>query len=206
MRKATAAIGTVVSALLLAGCSSSATGGNAQPASTTSATTGTESGSSPGNPDVPRVPKPLDTAKFQQDPCSVLTKAQLQALHIGAQGSPADINDQPNCRWPDTFGPSQMSVSVTFMTKGDGLAGLYSRSSTFKVFRPFQIDGYPAAVVLAFLDQRSQGVCDVDVAVTDKLVYLVQAKMHSDAPDYTTPCERTKTVAGEVLKTLKAAS
>ncbi|SHE95004.1 Protein of unknown function [Streptoalloteichus hindustanus] len=172
--------------------------GTAQPA--TSANTSSDA----LPPDVPRVPKALDTTRFQQDPCTILTPAQLQALKLGESGTTYQ-RPTPSCAWSNWSGPAKMRMSVTFATDRDGLAGLYRRHKNFKVFEPLEIEGYPAAIVLVALDQRPDGVCDVEFAVTDKLSISVQTtRLSTDKA--TNPCGPTKAGAAEVLKTLKAAN
>ncbi|GGM59191.1 hypothetical protein GCM10012275_32990 [Longimycelium tulufanense] len=199
MRKSILAVATAFAVFMLAACSSGSTNGSAQPATNT----GTTTGSSAANPDVPRVPKPLDTSKFQQVPCSVLTPSQRQFLKIGKEPNRFDSDLGPGCEWRDTSGPSKMSFSARLVVKGDGLAGLYSRRDTYKIFEPLEVDGYPAAVVMAVRDQRSEGVCVISVGVTDKLVFDVDMQLDDESPSYNDPCGQTKLVAGEILKTLK---
>ncbi|SHE95070.1 Protein of unknown function [Streptoalloteichus hindustanus] len=98
-----------------------------------------------------------------------------------------------------------MGLTVTIATDRDGLAGLYRRQKTYKVFEPLTIEGYPATVVAAARDQRPEGVCDVEFAVTDKLSISVQTSLQT-ADRAANPCGPTKTAATEVLKTLKAAN
>nr|BFF03868.1 DUF3558 domain-containing protein [Streptoalloteichus tenebrarius] len=191
----------ILGALLLASCSGGSVQGTAQPTGgpTNSASASSDAALPPG---VPRVPKPLDTARFQQDPCALLTSAQLQPFKLGNKpGDPRKV-PTPSCAWYD-YVDAKMSLSVTIATDRDGLAGLYQRQKNFKVFEPLKVEDYPGAIVAGALDQRPQGVCDVEFAVTDKLSISVQTNLST--PDKATnPCGPTKAAAAEVLKTLKA--
>ncbi|MCP2260017.1 Protein of unknown function (DUF3558) [Streptoalloteichus tenebrarius] len=184
--------------LLLASCSGGSVQGSAQPTGGSSIGSGASSDSLP--PDVPRVPKSLDTSKFEQNPCTALTAPQLQKVGIKVQGEPKQ-NPNPICWWNDF--DAKVSLSVEIATNRDGLAGLYRRQKNFKVFEPLTIEGYPAAIVLTARDERPDGICDIEFAATDKLSISVQTQL--DTPDRgSNPCGPTKAAAAEVLKTLKA--
>lgn len=176
--------------------------GTAQPTSGPATSANASSDALP--PGVPRVPKTLDTTRFQQDPCSVLTPAQLQMFKLPNSGRTRK-EPSPACSWSDWSGPARMGLSVTIATDRDGLAGLYRRQKNLKVFEPLEIEGYPAAIVLAARDERPDGVCDVEFAVTDKLSISVRTTLET-ADKATNPCGPTKAGAAEVLKTLKAAN
>ncbi|SHE95035.1 Protein of unknown function [Streptoalloteichus hindustanus] len=145
--------------------------GTAQPTSGPATSAKTSSDALPS--DVPRVPKALDTTRFQQDPCSILAPAQLQMFKLPSAGKPRK-EPSPYCIWSDFSGPAKMGLSVTIATERDGLAGLYRRHKDFKVFEPLQIEDYPAAIVATALDKRPQGDCDVEFAATDKLSISVK--------------------------------
>ncbi|MFB9431835.1 DUF3558 domain-containing protein [Streptoalloteichus tenebrarius] len=190
----------ILGALLLASCSGGSVQGTAQPTGGLPNSASASSDALP--PGVPRVPKPLDTARFQQDPCSILTAAQLQPFKLTGPGLPRK-DPFPYCQWPDMTNQAKMSLSVSIATDRDGLAGLYQRQKNFKVFEPLTIEDYPGVIVATALDQRPQGVCDVEFAVTDKLSISVRTNLST--PDRATnPCGPTKAAAAEVLKTLKA--
>ncbi|MCP2261538.1 Protein of unknown function (DUF3558) [Streptoalloteichus tenebrarius] len=100
-----------------------------------------------------------------------------------------------------------MSVHGTFIVKGDGLPGLYSRRGTYKVFEPIEIEGYPAVIASRSVDSRPDGMCDISIGVTEKLVYEVQLLFNTGVEkpaDFNNPCGRAQTVAAEMIKTMKA--
>nr|BFF02689.1 DUF3558 domain-containing protein [Streptoalloteichus tenebrarius] len=155
----------------------------------------------------PRVSRPLSTEKFQQDPCGVLSPAQLRALNISKPGEPSSAAHGPSCVWRDSDGTSKMSLFGTFIVKGDGLPGLYARRGAFKVFEPLEIDGRPAVIANHSDDFRSKGKCDISVGLTDQLVYEVQLAFNTGVEkpaDFNNPCGRAQTVAAEMIKTMKA--
>ncbi len=88
-------VGAVL-AVLVTGCTT-AVNGKANPGSgdstTSSAETTTSSGS--GSDELPtdgapKVDDPIDTTRFQDDPCSSLTAAQVQDLSLSTPGQPFD--------------------------------------------------------------------------------------------------------------------
>ncbi|WP_253674912.1 DUF3558 domain-containing protein, partial [Streptoalloteichus tenebrarius] len=192
---------SLLAALTLTACSPSVAGD--APPTTPSFSAGASSGAG----GAPRVPQALDTSKYQQDPCSMLGVAQLQALNISATGKPRSASTGPACDWSDDNGPSKMFLTLTLVTKGDGMAGLYSRQKNFQLFQPLPpIEGYPA-VLADQVDSRKAGSCTAVVAVTDQLVYMTQVQLRSGAhksDDYSDPCPRTQKIATEVLKNMKA--
>ncbi|WP_073480387.1 DUF3558 domain-containing protein [Streptoalloteichus hindustanus] len=191
----------ILGTLLLASCAGGSARGSAQPTSGPATSANASSDALP--PDVPRVPKALDTTRFQQDPCTILTPTQVQIFKLH-EGKPRH-KPNPTCFWHDLDGTAKMSLSVSIATDRDGLAGLYRQQKNFKVFEPTKIEDYPAAIVATALDQRPQGECDVEFAVTDKLSISVKTSL--ETPDRAAnPCGPTKTAATEVLKTLKAAN
>ncbi|MCP2260512.1 Protein of unknown function (DUF3558) [Streptoalloteichus tenebrarius] len=145
------------------------------------------------------MPKALDTAKFQQDPCSVLTAAELQTLRVAAKGE-VDKDPAPRCAWSDWRGPSKLDFSVTIAANRQGLAQLYRNKGNFEHFEPFQVEGYPAVM----LDDSRVGMCDVEVAVMDSLSNSVKVQFtDDDKAAAVVKCGQTKILATEVMKTLK---
>ncbi|SHG50822.1 DUF3558 domain-containing protein [Streptoalloteichus hindustanus] len=202
-RKVVKLLAPVFGVLLLGACSGGVTGGDARPVSSSAAGTGnSDAGPLSG---VPRVPKALDTARFQKEPCGVLTAAQLQALGVAAQGEP-NTTPAPKCAWSDWRGASKMDFSVTIATNRDGLAAVYRNRRNFEHFEPVEIESFPA--VLLGGKEVQQGRCDAEVAVTDRLSFSAKVALDdkSKPEDYANPCARAKVVAAEVLKTMKAAS
>lgn len=72
----------------------------------------------------PKVKNPLDTSKYQQDPCLSLTSAQVQGLNLPAGGDPVSMPLGKACEWrnPETQG----RVQIGFLDKDPhGLSSEY---------------------------------------------------------------------------------
>ncbi|MFI9380263.1 DUF3558 domain-containing protein [Kutzneria sp. NPDC052558] len=186
--------------MTVAGCSPTPVGGTGTPTNTnTSSTSSLPAGT-------PNVAHPLDSARFQKAPCSVLTSAQLGQLNITTTGGKV-IDDPlgPHCGWADT-GPSHLGLSIIFLTSGSGLASIYSQKDTYKAFVPLSdIAGYPAVIAMTD-DTRSQGTCEVSVGLTNQLAIDVMGAMNSGGPDGSNPCPRVQAIATAMVTTIKGGS
>lgn len=203
--------GPVVGLLCLAaaGCTT-ASPGEATPAptsevsSTGSAPTSSGGGGLPSN-GAPKVEDPLeDTSRFEKDPCSILTAAQTQDLKVPATGREEDGTVGLDCEWnnKDTRG----WVAIGFLTNNDrGLSAFYAenRRKPYAYLTPLpDIEGYPA-IASDSLDRRSQGVCLVQVGVTDQLAFHVDLHLSPANVGTTDACETAAQVAGMALQTMK---
>src|SRR2546425_11208914 len=78
-------------AILLAGCSNGVSG---------SPTPVNSSNAAEPSDGVPKVAHPLDTTRFEKEPCAALTPSQLAQLAITTQPKPEPQNALgPTCRW-----------------------------------------------------------------------------------------------------------
>lgn len=194
-----ALLGTVSA---VAGCGTSTTPGTATPTSSSDASL---------PPGTPNVAHPLDTTRFQKDPCGVLTPAQLRALNVAARGE-VDNQDPtgPACGWTDTDGPSKMSLGVGFLTAGHGLGDIYAQKDLYAYFQPLpDIEGYPAVANIKGSQRNNTGTCAIDIGVTNQLAVDVFVTLRNGVgapPDYSDPCPRTQKVADAIVKTLKGES
>jgi hypothetical protein len=162
----------------------------------------------------PKVAHPLDTTKFQQDPCSMLTAAQLQQLHasISAATTPEPRTDGagPACFFSHRDNGTDTAIDVGFLTAGDGLSDIFANKSDYHAFEQLpDIQGYPAVLAMN-ADTRAQGHCSMLVGVTDHLALSVQVSV-SNVPlngqvnqYYTRPCTPAQQVADAVVTTLRA--
>lgn len=193
--------------LVLAGCTTTSQG---EPTpETTSAITDSPSSSTDENDDLPtngapKVGDPLDTTRFQQEPCATLTKAQAADLNLPATGEPTDIVGGVGCEWDnrDTRG----YALVGFVTSNSkGLSNVYASNERgeYSYFNPLpDINGYPG-VVAHIEDSRSRGICGVFVGVTDELVVDIAVKLSAANVGNADPCEVVVDVAGMALQTMK---
>jgi hypothetical protein len=106
-------------------------------------------------------------------PCTSLTNADLTGLKVvNAISKPESDANGSQCAWT---GDSGGGISIGWETANtNGLSDLYAKSSTIAYWQPTTVAGYPAAYGDALSDQRSQGVCVIDAAVSDKLQFDAQ--------------------------------
>jgi hypothetical protein len=206
----------VVTGLVIAGCSGSKVEGTPSgPASNGSSSTGASAAQDLHG--APPVANPLDTTKFQQNPCASLTAVQLQHLRdsIDAATEPEPRKDGsgPACNWRASDRGSATNLDVGFLTAGSGLSSAYAQKGDYAVFEKLpDIQGYPAVVAMS-IDGRSTGDCSIQVGVTDQLVVSVQIGVSSVPgangqanPYYKEPCPAAQQVAEAVVTTLRGRS
>lgn len=186
---------------LVAGCGGG--GGNAlSPTTTTSA--------APSDPlpayGAPKVTHPLNTTKYQQNPCSVVTAAQLQALGGYVTGKASTSSIGPACLWTNTNTVS--SLQVGYYNHGAyaiGLTGIYMiKDKQYSYFQPTQIADYPAVVTDRAGNHGDKGTCIVYVGVEDDLLVAFQVNLNEDAPNYTTACSVAQQFANDGMQTMKS--
>ncbi len=163
-----AMVGALLAVAVLTGCTSG-NSGTPTPA-TGSATTGPTSSAVAA---APPVAHPLDASKVLGQPCTALTASDLTGLNIvNAISKPKSDANGSQCSWA---GDSGGSLSIGWETADtNGLSDVYAKSSTIAYWQPTTVAGYPAAYGDALSDQRSQGVCVIDTAVSDKLYFDAQ--------------------------------
>jgi hypothetical protein len=129
-----------------------------------------------GGSDLPPVPTITDAREAAgADPCGLVGAEQLATVGMGGLGIAVPAEEGPRCRWSS----GGASMEITLYTDGGGLATLAANSepTTTRV----RLDGYPALetftgrgefcqydvgvsptqVVMASLDGRDPGSCDV---------------------------------------------
>lgn len=186
---------------LLAGCSSGTGSGTTSTDTTTTAPSATLPAYG-----APKVDNPLDTAKYQQSPCSVLTAAQLQALNNHGAPRASNFASGPSCQWDDST--SGASLTVSFYTArgvSNGLSGAYSDKQAFQLFQPTQIDGYPA-VDTNRQDPGNQGQCETGVGVADDMQVGFSVDLYTTDPNYATACSVAEKFATSGVTTMKSGS
>lgn len=197
--------------LVVTGCTT-ASQGEPVPGDITENSTMTSAAPSSGGVDdlpsngAPKVDNPLDTTRFQQNPCLTLTAKQAQDdLKLPPQGEPAEAPLGNSCKWlnPDTRG----AVHIDFLPGNPrGLSSAYAANQRgeypyFEVLQP--IEGYPA-IASDIEDRRPRGICIVVVGVSDKLTFDVYLQLSQANVGKIKPCEKATEVAGMALRTMKA--
>ena len=197
-----------LAAFAAAGCTTS-TPGNATPAadSPDSDPPETSESSSGGLPTdgAPKVDDPLDTARFQEDPCLSLTPDQSEELNLGGSGSPTESALGEACEWRNEA--TRGRVRIAFFDKSpDGLSAEYraekdGKWAYFDELPP--IDGLPA-VARDITDDRKNGGCPVVVGVTDELTFEVDLQQSEANVGQRGPCEVATDVAEMAITTMRA--
>jgi hypothetical protein len=209
-------IGAVLCVVPLAGCTTTNQGQPRPEVTGTPATTTTKTSQASSEPPAPssgqlpsdgapKVKSPLDTRRFQQNPCQVLTPTQLQRLNLPAQGQPGQAPLGPKCDW--TNRETRGNVQVHWTDKNPrGLSGDYAarKAGKFAYFVELpEIEGFPA-VAAHVADTRDLGDCNVSVGVTDQLTFLTFVQLSQARVGTRDPCDAAREVAGMALRTMKA--
>lgn len=209
-------VGALAVASVLAGCSDEqpgvpADGGNISDPPTSSAGNPNEEGLPHSG--APSVTNPIaDTARWEGDPCSLITSEQLGTLGLKAPAPEReDIpNIGPGCYWEfDADSASGFSVSFASQGDGKGLSNLYEHNKlgTAKVFEELApIEGYPALVFILEEDRRGEGECSVAVGLRDDLTTGVDLTADPAIAQGKQPCEWAEKVARLAVQTMKGAS
>lgn len=200
MKRVKFAVISMVS-ILLAGCSSSISG-----SATPSPDVNASAPSNVGGTGVPKVANPINTARYEQDPCAALTGEQLQKLNITTQPK-ADLSNKlgPDCTW-NAFDQIGLTVGATLLTAGSSLVNLYKlhEQGSFPYFQPVaDVSGYPG-VLLDDLDAKPKNMCGMSVAVRDDLIYSVQVTIDPDKEEAKDPCPVAQKIAEMAVSTMKA--
>ena len=185
---------------LAAACSSTPGTPSPAPSNAGSVPSGTAPTSSDTAPGVPKVSAPLNAAKYEQDPCSLLTKEQAGQFIGGLRTSSKDSNS-PACTWNGENGDS---IGVTFIPNQGGLATIYKngRNGGSAYFEPAEVAGYPAAYVDVSDDRKTIG-CQISVGITDGEVFAVSNNLQTSSPLYGKPCPAVLKAAELVVAKLK---
>jgi hypothetical protein len=122
----------------------------------------------------PTVSTPITPGTQLANPCSLLTTAQLASLGfiVTTQPQPQTDNTGPQCSWQDAVTYDHLGF-VWLVHDTRGLTDLYTGRSGQAYFVPTTVSGYPA-VFAATKDERSAGVCTINVGVSDTLMFFVQ--------------------------------
>ncbi|GAA5105358.1 DUF3558 domain-containing protein [Haloechinothrix salitolerans] len=199
----------LVAGVVLAGCSDSEAGA---PASSDDAGANSSALTSP-NGDLPHsgapaVAQPINTKKWESDPCSVISAKQFSSIgfdDVDAEPNP-HVEAGPTCDWY----PSNATLagfSGAFIT-GDppteGLSRLYERRELgdYKVWQELRpIAGHPA-IRAEYKDESDRGICGITVGVRNDLAYGVEVT-DEDKEITNDPCAFAQKIANLAVKTMK---
>lgn len=184
--------------------------GEPRPANTGEATASSSPDTS-GNEDelpfagAPKVSDPLDTSRYEQDPCKSLTADQTQPLNLPPAGT---INNRValgiGCDWHNK--ETRGEVSINFITDDPrGLSAEYNANNQgkWKLFEELpEIEGYPA-VIRGSSDERGVGFCIVVAGISDEMTFDSIVQLSQANVGQKDPCEVAVQVARSALQTMK---
>ena len=153
----------------------------------------------------PEVDDPLDTSRYEQDPCKALSAEQAQELNLPAAGKPTDDEVLgTGCDWFNE--ESRGEVQIVFIVDDPrGLSPEYEANNRgdWAYFDELpRIEGYPA-VARSRLDDRDNGRCTVVVGVADDMAFETVLRLSDANVGHRKPCEVASDVAGKALETMK---
>ena len=199
-------------ATLLAGCTTTTAGQATRapegaPETSSESTTPSEEPNSDELPTdgAPKVDDPLDTAKFEENPCLALTADQSEGIFgISPSGRPYDQPLGNACEWKNE--ETGAKADVRFLNKDPrGLSAEYAadKAGRWAFFEELEVAGHPA-VARGMSDGRPDGECTVVVGASDEIAYEVVLRQSEDRVGTKDPCEVAADIASETVKTIQA--
>jgi hypothetical protein len=132
--------------------------------------------------------------------CGILRAEQLSALGVTA-GKQDNSPTGPSCSWKP-IDSNGTAFDIALLSKVQGLDSVYSHRDDFRVFRPTQLAGYPAADTDD--TDAAHGDCGTSVATANGAGFDVRVNVRSQqSPDYKNPCSVSEKIAQVVLGNLK---
>ena len=187
---------------LVAGCGGGG-GGSAlfSTAKTTGAATTATAASSPPTSGAPEVTHPLNTTKYQQDPCSILSATQLQGLGVDITGEPKTYGTAVTCTWTDPAETQRTQVSID-VSDQTGLGGVYTRKNEWPSFQPMRIGGYPTVLAESTGGQSPNTSCEAFIGVADNLAVSFFVALGPENPGHSVPCSVAQQWAADAVTTM----
>jgi len=150
----------------------------------------------------PKVNDPLDTSRYEQDPCRSLTADQAKGLNLPSTGKiDNDVSLGIGCEWQNST--TRGYVEIVFIVDDPrGLSPEYENKKDFEFFDVLSdIEGYPA--VARGNDDRDTGRCTVVVGVADDMAFETILRLSPANVGNIEPCEKAAEVAGLAVQTMK---
>lgn len=152
------------------------------------------------------VKNPIDTAAFEANPCSLLTKSQVLAYGVTKPGKkdPKGGNG-PVCNFePDDIDKPAFGAGVN--TQSGGITGLERAKAQLGYFKQgAAIDGYQTFNVDVDPTGPKNGSCSTVVGVSSARLLEVTISGISKSPYQTHMCDLTEQIAKKVIATAKGA-
>jgi hypothetical protein len=210
-------LGGMLGFVSLAGCTTTSRGQPQPSATGTSDTTPTQSSeastprstSPTGNglpsDGAPKVTNPLDTSRYRQNPCQILTPAQLQELNLRPEGEQRQAPLGLACDWRNQETGGNVHLQWTDQDPR-GLSAIYgaNKAGKYKYFMELpEVEGYPAVASDA-TDGRDLGDCSVQVGTSDEINFYVSVQLSRANVGKKDPCAAAVQAAGMAVRTMKA--
>ena len=195
---------------VLTGCSDSTSGqptststpGSGTPTSSGTSTTATAELPTDG---APKVTDPLQSSKFQHEPCQALSTAQLTQLNVGPQGKTETNELGESCTWQNAESHAFVILQTTYKD-GRGLSSTYKANDNrlYEFFNVVpQVSGFPA-VTFDQTDGRKTGRCSLAVGVADNESFNIGVGLSFANAGKKDPCQAVQDVTAMMLETMKA--
>jgi uncharacterized protein DUF3558 len=197
--------------LVFAAACTTTSKGDPLPANSTSVATSNSTPRTSGNEEelpfagAPKVAVPLNTSRYEQDPCLSLSAEQARELNLPTVGK-ATENEVlgVGCEWNNE--ETRGNVTIVFIVDDPrGLSPEYDANNR-KEWAYFEIlptiEGYPA-VARSLVDDRDIGHCTVVVGAADDMAFETILRLSQANVGRKEPCATAAEVAGLALKTMK---
>lgn len=201
----------VILGVLVAGCTAVTTGtaapeNNAVQNTPQPGAQSSNNDATPGpvnNYGAPHVTTPLNTAKYQPDPCSALTPTQLTAIGIGVAGTVQQDEQGNVCHWDIADDTNYAFTFNLVFPAGEplGLANAYQAAGPGALTRLPDVHGQPAVTEPS---QNTDGECAIYLGATDEVEYAVSVIIGPEQPHYSDPCTVAQEIADDTTATMKS--
>ncbi len=203
-----AALAALSAVAVVAGCTTSSEG---SPLPAPTSETQTSVSEEPDDQELPyagapAVENPLDTTRYQQDPCLALTASQAQEFNLGYPGEAQDGALGNACHFGGLT-DARARVYIAFHDEYPfGLSATYQANEDGKLefSRSCRRSRGTRRWSCGATDDRPNGGCTIDIGTSDEITFEVAVLLAQEFVGVKDPCESAVLVAGEVLRTMKS--
>lgn len=140
--------------------------------------------------------------KFEGAPCNLLRADQLSSPGVSKAGTSKQGASGPQCDWKTDDRLRGTDFGAVVMKNSNGLDGLYENKSSYPVFNPGQVAGYPS--VDSDITDGAHGACFTSVGTAKGTGFTVNVFVNNtSAPEYKNPCSVSSKIAEIVVGNLK---
>lgn len=196
--------------LITAACGSGTQQGEAVPTPSGSrqSTDSTGSEQQP-NSEKTEVSAPLEIDSILDDPCTAVTKKQINSFPGKFDGTTVDDHDKDNeggryCIWDFRDEYSLGSIHGVIFPNS-GLENEYRRkeSGEYHDVSSIQPIADHPALSIRYTDDDPDGDCTIAVGFQDDATYMVELNLAREHPEYDEPCTTARKFAGFVVENLE---